>query len=56
MAYPADPYDNEPDILATPEGDNEFPADEPLTPLAAPMERPPGNEPHFSLPFRKALD
>jgi hypothetical protein len=49
--------DHEPDILATPEGDAEYPADQPLQPgEVPPIERPRGNEPHYNLPLRKALD
>jgi hypothetical protein len=58
---PTDPPDfvpdHEPDILATPEGDAEYPADQPLQPgEVPPIERPRGNEPHYNLPLRKALD
>lgn len=58
---PTDPPDfvpdHEPDILATPEGDAESLPDEPLQLGAVPpIERPRGNEPHFNLPLRKALD
>ena len=41
--------------LATPEGDNEYPPDQPLTGSGPVAERPRGNEPHFTLPIRKAL-
>ena len=50
------PEDTRPDTIATPEGDNEYLPDQPLTPLIAPVERPRGDEPHSSLPFRDALD
>ncbi len=59
---PTDPPDfvpdDEPDVpLATPEGDAEYPPDQPLQPDAVPpIERPRGNEPHYTLPLRKALD
>jgi hypothetical protein len=48
--------ENEPDALATPEGDNEDPLSAPLDPSAPTPERPRGNEPHFEQPLRKALD
>lgn len=52
------PDDDEPDIpLATPEGDAEDLPDQPLQPdTVPPLERPRGNEPHTTLPLRKALD
>jgi hypothetical protein len=58
---PTDPPDfvpeNEPDTLATPEGDNEHLPDQPLQLGADPTpERPRGNEPHYSQPIRKALE
>jgi hypothetical protein len=57
---PTDPPDgvpeNEPDTLATPEGDNEDPLRAPLDPSEPTPERPRGNEPHFEQPLRKALD
>ena len=58
---PTDPSDFVPDALpdglATPEGDGELLPDQPLDPSAIPpLERPRGNEPHFTLPLRKALD
>ena len=58
---PTDPPDvvpeDEPDVLATPEGDGDEPPDQPLDPSAIPpLERPRGNEPHYNLPLRKALD
>lgn len=58
---PTDPPDfvpeDEPDVLATPEGDGESPADEPLRSGDVPsLERPRGNEPHYTQPIRKALD
>ena len=46
-----------PDTLATPEGDAEDLPGQPLNPAAVTTpERPRGNEPHFTLPLRKALD
>lgn len=42
--------------LATPEGDNEYLPDEPLTGGGPKAERPRGNEPHPGLPIRKALE
>jgi hypothetical protein len=36
---PDTPEDNEPDTVATPEGDNEYPPDVPLTPLPDGMQR-----------------
>lgn len=59
---PTDPPDfvpdEEPDVpLATPEGDAEDLPDEPLNPdQTTELERPRGNEPHYKLPLRKALD
>ena len=53
---PDSPEDNEPDTIATPEGDNEFAPDQPLAPLGTGVERPRGNEPHPTQPERNALD
>jgi hypothetical protein len=58
---PTDPPDfvpdDEPDTIATPEGDNEYGPDQPLPPGAEPVpERPRGDEPHWTQPLRKALD
>ncbi len=53
---PDSPEDDEPDTIATPEGDNEGLPEEPLAPADVDMERPRGNEPHPSQPIRKALD
>jgi hypothetical protein len=36
---PDTPEDNEPDTVATPEGDNEYPPDAPLTPLPEGLQR-----------------
>jgi hypothetical protein len=45
------------DVLATPEGDAELLPDQPLNPASVTTpERPRGNEPHYTLPLRKALD
>ena len=38
---PDTPEDNEPDTVATPEGDNEWPPDEPLKPIAGGFQRTP---------------
>jgi hypothetical protein len=38
---PDTPEDNEPDTVATPEGDNEYPPDAPLTPAPEGMQRTP---------------
>jgi hypothetical protein len=58
---PTDPPDfvpdELPDTLATPEGDDEDPPNQPLDPATIPTpERPRGNEPHSEEPLRKALD
>ncbi|HEY5329194.1 MAG TPA: hypothetical protein VIJ79_04860 [Acidobacteriaceae bacterium] len=53
---PDSPEDNEPDTIATPEGDNEAPPDQPLAPSDVDLERPRGDEPHFTQPLRDALD
>ena len=58
---PTDPPDfvpeDEPDVLATPEGDGELPPDQPLqSGDVPPVERPRGNEPHYTQPIRKALE
>ncbi|HTV09251.1 MAG TPA: hypothetical protein VMD97_09435 [Candidatus Aquilonibacter sp.] len=58
---PTDPLDvvpdELPDTLATPEGDAEQSPDQPLNPARVTTpERPRGNEPHYTLPLRKALD
>jgi hypothetical protein len=48
--------EDEPDTVATPEGDNEFQPDQPL-PASTPVpERPRGNEPHPSQPIRPAQE
>jgi hypothetical protein len=53
---PDSPETNEPDTLATPEGDNEQLPSEPLSQPEPTPERPRGNEPHFKQPERDALD
>jgi hypothetical protein len=45
-----------PDTIATPEGDNEFAPDEPLTPLDTDITRPRGDAPHSKEPLRPAQD
>ena len=50
------PEDNQPDTVATPEGDNEYAPDQPLSPSAPTPERPRGNEPHPSQPIYPAQD
>jgi hypothetical protein len=44
-----------PDTIATPEGDNEQPPDQPLSPDEPAPERPRGDEPHSVEPLRDAL-
>jgi hypothetical protein len=53
---PNSPEDNEPETIATPEGDNEYLPDQPLTSDAPIPERPRGDEPHSDEPLRPALD
>ena len=50
------PEDNEPNAIATPEGDLELPPDQPLSPNEPTPTRPRGDEPHSIEPLRKALD
>lgn len=51
---PDSPEDNEPDTIATPEGDNEYAPDQPL-PLNEPVpERPRGDQPHSTEPLYPA--
>ena len=38
---PDTPEDNEPDTVATPEGDGEYPPDVPLEPISGGMQKPP---------------
>jgi hypothetical protein len=53
---PDSPEDDEPDTLATPEGDNEY-GDGEILPAVEPVaERPRGNEPHPSQPIRPAQE
>ena len=42
------------DIISTPEGDNEFAPDQPLTPHPHDIDRPRGDEPHSDQPIRPA--
>lgn len=58
---PTDPPDfvpdNEPDTIATPEGDNEYLPSQPLPDGTEPIPtRPRGNEPHWHEPLRKATE
>ena len=55
LESPGWPEDNEPNTLATPEGDNEELPDEPLSSNEPAAERPRGDEPHSKQPFRDAL-
>lgn len=43
-----------PNTISTPEGDNEYAPDQPLTPGSPSVERPRGNEPHPTMPLRPA--
>ena len=47
-----------PDTVATPEGDNEFPADQPLTDIPAGAEQTPGGSApdHYRQPKNRAND
>lgn len=60
MSHPTQSPDfvpeNEPDTIATPEGDNEDLPGEPLTSDVPVVERPRGNEPHPEQPLRPAED
>lgn len=47
--------DDEPDTIATPEGDGEYAPTEPLTGDDLSITRPPGDEPHSRQPERPAL-
>ncbi len=47
--------DDQPDTIATPEGDNEGLPGQPLAPSDVDIKRPRGDEPHSSQPFRDAL-
>ena len=53
---PDSPEDNEPDTIATPEGDNEGAPDQPLWPDPPVPERPRGDQPHTQEPLYPALD
>lgn len=46
--------DARPNTIGTPEGDNEYAPDQPLTPDPVKVERPRGNEPHPKMPLRPA--
>jgi hypothetical protein len=50
------PEDNQPDTIATPEGDNEYAPDQPLSPGEPVPERPRGDEPHSTEPLYPAQD
>jgi hypothetical protein len=50
------PEDDQPDAIATPEGDNELPPDEPLSRDPPTPERPRGDEPHSVEPLYPAED
>lgn len=62
MPYPTGPAEvsdtvptDNPDVVGTPEGDNEFAPDQVLPAGGEPApERPRGNEPHPSQPIRPA--
>jgi hypothetical protein len=53
---PDPPTPDGPGTLATPEGDNEYAADQPLSPNAPELLRPRGDEPHTVEPLYPALD
>lgn len=46
--------EDERDTIATPEGDGEFNADEPISPNPPPVQRPRGDRPHSKEPLRPA--
>jgi hypothetical protein len=50
------PDDNKPDTIATPEGDNEYAPDQPLSPTPPAIERSRGDEPHSEEPLYPALN
>jgi hypothetical protein len=50
------PEENEPDTVATPEGDNEYAPEQPLSPAAPTPERLRGDDPHTNEPLYPALD
>ena len=57
MTAPTEPpEDNEPDTIDTPEGDNEYAPDQPLTPTPPTPDRPRGDNPHSIEPLYPALD
>ncbi len=45
---------SEPNTLATPEGDNDLPPDQPLNPDPPAPERPRGDQPHSTEPLYPA--
>jgi hypothetical protein len=45
------PPDDDPETIATPEGDNEYLPDQPLTPDASTPVRPRGDQPHTVVPL-----
>jgi hypothetical protein len=49
------PETNQPDTVTTPEGDNEYAPNQPLSPYLPAPERPRGDEPHSKLPFKDVL-
>lgn len=53
---PDSPDDNEPDTIATPEGDNEYLPGEPLPAVEPIPDRPRGDDPHSIEPLYPALD
>ena len=53
---PDAPNETRPTTVATPEGDNEYAPDQPLTSSTPMPERPRGNEPHPQQPIRPAQD
>jgi hypothetical protein len=53
---PDSPEDNQPDTIATPEGDNEYLPNQPLPPDQPTPDRPRGDDPHSVEPLDPALD
>jgi hypothetical protein len=58
MAHPQTqpPHTNQPDTLATPEGDNESLPNQPLSPAEPTPLRPRGDQPHTVEPLYPAED
>jgi hypothetical protein len=56
MEPPVSRDNNKPETIATPEGDNEGLPSEPPAPADVDLQRPRGDEPHWSQPIRPALD